>query len=425
MKVFWTLQPPERRNLLILFASGLLFWTCMGSLLPTLPLYVQYVGGTDRQVGIVMGAFAIGLLLFRPWLGQLADRRSRKLVLLLGAFVAAIAPFGYLFVQSIPLLIAIRAFHGIAIAAFTTAYSALVVDLSPISQRGELIGYMSLVTPIGVALGPAIGGLLQAGAGYDRLFLFAAALGISSYFGVGLIEEARKFKSKKQANKSDIFGQPQVKPIWKILTAPALVIPSLVLLLVGFAFGALSTFVPLYVAAAKVDLNAGWFYTAAAISSFSVRVFIGRASDRYGRGLFITASILCYCVAMLMLWQAKSAIGFLFAGLIEGAGLGTLLPMMVALLSDRSSPLERGRIFAVCISGFDLGAAIAAPTFGSLAQYIGYANIFAVCSGLVTLALLVFITSCSKDLGHSLKFALGQEKDMYAFQEGRGLLTGD
>lgn len=397
----------------------------MGSLLPTLPLYVQHVGGTDRQVGIVMGAFAIGLLLFRPWLGQLADRRSRKLVLLLGAFVAAIAPFGYLFVQSIPLLIAIRAFHGIAIAAFTTAYSALVVDLSPISQRGELIGYMSLVTPIGVALGPAIGGLLQAGAGYDRLFLFAAALGISSYFGVGLIEEARKLKSKKQANKSDIFGQPQVKPIWKILTAPALVIPSLVLLLVGFAFGALSTFVPLYVAAAKVDLNAGWFYTAAAISSFSVRVFIGRASDRYGRGLFITASILCYCVAMLMLWQAKSAIGFLFAGLIEGAGLGTLLPMMVALLSDRSSPLERGRIFAVCISGFDLGAAIAAPTFGSLAQYIGYANIFAVCSGLVTLALLVFITSCSKDLGHSLKFALGQEKDMYAFQEGRGLLTGD
>ena len=51
-----------------------------------------------------MGSFAIGLLLFRPMLGKLADDRSRKLVLLIGVAVVAIAPLGYLFVKSIPLL---------------------------------------------------------------------------------------------------------------------------------------------------------------------------------------------------------------------------------------------------------------------------------------------------------------------------------
>lgn len=160
MKVFSTLEKPVRRNLVILFAAGLLFWSSMASLLPTLPAYVEDIGGTKQEIGTVMGAFAIGLLLFRPRLGQMVDRQSRKAVLLLGIVLAAIAPLGFLFVKSIPLLIALRAFHGISIAAFTTAYSTLVVDFSPPAQRGEVIGYMSLVQPIGVALGPAVGGLL-------------------------------------------------------------------------------------------------------------------------------------------------------------------------------------------------------------------------------------------------------------------------
>lgn len=417
MKVFWTLEPPVRRNLLTLFGSGLLFWTGLASLLPTLPLYVQHIGGSDRDVGVVMGAFAIGLLLFRPRLGRLADLYSRKLVLLIGAFVVAIAPFGYLYVESIPLLIVVRAFHGISIAAFTTAYSASVVDLSPPSQRGELIGYMSLVTPIGVALGPAIGGLLQAGAGYEPLFLFSAALGTISFFGISQLREVRKQKDLREKVSMTAVTNPAAKPFWRILNNPALFVPSLVLLLIGFAFGALSTFVPLYIGEAKVNLNAGWFYTAAAISSFCARLFIGRASDLYGRGLFITVSIFTYCIAMLMLSQARSANVFLLAGLLEGGGSGTFFPMMVALISDRSLPHERGQIFALCISGFDLGIAIAGPVFGSFAEQLTYRGIFALSTGMATLALLVFVTQCSKDLRHSLKFAFGKVTDSYALNK--------
>lgn len=76
----------------------------------------------------------------------------------------------------------IRAFHGISIAAFATAYMALVSDLAPNDRRGEIIGYMSLVNPIGVAVGPALGGYLQAIAGYTPLFIFSGLLA-----GLGLI----------------------------------------------------------------------------------------------------------------------------------------------------------------------------------------------------------------------------------------------
>jgi len=416
LKVFSTLEPSQRRNLLILFAVGLLFWTSLGSLLPTLPLYIDRVGGTAQQIGIVMGAFAIGLLLFRPWLGRVADQKSRKIVLVLGTAVAAIAPFGFLFAKSIPLLILIRAFHGISIAAFTTAYSALVVDLSPVNQRGELIGYMSLVQPIGVAVGPAVGGLIQGKAGFNALFLLAAGLGIFSFLGAIQLQEARKpeIKSHPVTGEESRVADPR---FWRLLWSARLRIPAIVLLLIGSAFGAMSTFVPLYIEETKVNLNAGWFYTAAAIASFSFRLFIGRASDRYGRGLFITGSLVFYTIAMIILSQARSANAFLLAGFLEGVGTGTLLPMMIALISDRSSPQERGRVFALCISGFDLGIAIAGPLMGTFAPQLGYRGIFTINVGLAIVALIVFLTQSSKDLRHSFKFALGRDEDAYTFNK--------
>ncbi|MFM5959404.1 MAG: MFS transporter, partial [Dolichospermum sp.] len=100
-----------------------------------------------------------------------ADHQGRKIVLLIGMFVVAIAPLGYLVVKSVIPLMLIRAFHGISIAAFATAYTALVADITPEHRRGEVVGYMSLVSPLGVGLGPAIGGFLQATAGYTPLFL--------------------------------------------------------------------------------------------------------------------------------------------------------------------------------------------------------------------------------------------------------------
>jgi len=406
LKIFNTLEPAVRQNLLVLFAVGLLFWASLAALLPTLPLYIRDVGGTKYQVGVVIGAFAIGLLMFRPWLGQLADRRSRRLVLLIGLAAVAIAPLGYLVTQSIPLLIAVRAFHGLSIAAFTTAYSTLTVDLSPPSNRGEVIGYMSLVNPIGVAIGPAIGGFLQAWAGYTPLFLLSAGLGFAGFVGALWLQAPKPIVQPLADSTRGAF--------WRLLFSSRLRTPTLTLLLVGLAFGVLSTFVPLFIQEAGVRLNAGLFYTVAAAAGFSVRLLTGRASDRYGRGRFITLGLLLYAMTMLLLWSAHSAGVFLLAGLLEGAGTGIFLPLMVALVADRSEAHERGRVFSLCIGGFDLGIAIAGPALGFIAEYVGYLGIFGLASGLAFLSVLVFVTQCSKTLAYSLQFSLGDGSDLYA-----------
>lgn len=395
-----------RRNLLYLFTVGLFYWSSMGSLLPTLPLYIESIGESKQQIGIIMGSFAIGLLLFRPMLGKLADQRGRKIVLLIGTIVAAIAPFGYLAFTSIGLLILVRIFHGISLAAFTTGYSALVADLSPVQNRGEIIGYMSLTSPIGLAVGPLLGGYLQATAGDGPLFVLAAGLAF-----VGLLGTV-KLNNPSLGTHTTATGNNS--KFWQILFSPRVRIPTLVMLLFGLGLGTVHTFVGLFIKSTKVDFNVGLFFSAAAISSFCIRLFAGRASDRLGRGLFISYGIIVYTVSLLLLWSANNQMGFLLAAIAEGSGGGILISMMITMIADRSHPEERGRIFGICIAGMDLGIAIAPPVFGFLAEQVGYRNMFIYCAGLTMVAFFIFLTQSSISLSNSLRFALGRGEDPYS-----------
>ena len=408
MNVFLTLDKQLRSNLLILFAAGLLFWSSMASLLPTLPLYVEHIGGTKQEIGFVMGSFAIGLLSFRTWSGRYSDRRGRKIVLLIGALVVTIAPLWYIGISTISGLIAIRAFHGISIAAFGTAYAALVADLAPEENRGEIIGYMSLVNSLGMAIGPTLGSYLAEAAGYPQLFILASGLGLFSVlFTTQIINPP--INSQLTKNTQSKF--------WQLLASPRVRVPAIILLIVGLTFGSIRTFVPLFIKSTGSGLNPGLFYTASAIAGFSVRLIVGKAADRYGRGLFVTISLVLYTFALVNIWFANSSQSFLIAGVIEGAGLGILIPMIAAIITDRALPEERGRMFGLCLTGFDLGIAIAGPVLGTVAEEIGYRNIFAFGAGLSFLAILIFTTLSSKNVTNSLRFAFGRGQDGYALNK--------
>ncbi|HAC64733.1 MAG TPA: MFS transporter [Cyanothece sp. UBA12306] len=413
IKTFGSLEAEKRRNLLLLLVTGLLFWSSITTLLPTLPIYLEDIGGTTAEIGLVMGSFALGLIASRTWLGHLADSHSRKLVVQIGALVAGIAPLGYLSIQSIFPLMAVRAFNGVSLAAFTTGYSALVVDLSPVAQRGELIGYMSLVAPIGMAIGPVLGAFLQESQGYPPLFLTAAGLGFLAYFLTATItEQSRQKKDNSQAN----VPETPHRNLRQLLASRSLLIPSLILWLIGLVFGTLFAFLPLFLRETSLGFNAGLFYLTAAIASFASRIFSGQASDHYGRGLFITLSLLFYAVSMALLNQADTTQELFMAAIVEGSASGMSIPMIVALISDRSSSSERGKVYSVCLGGFDLGMVMASPIFGILGEIIDYRSMFALAGSLAMIAMLLFLCQSNKSFKQSLRFALGRGKDVYALE---------
>ncbi|MGB3766327.1 MAG: MFS transporter [Phormidesmis sp.] len=432
--VFNELEPSLRRNLIIFFCGSLCFWGGLSGMLPNLSLYIQSFDATNQEIGWVMASFAIGLLGMRPKMAKLTDDLGRKPAMLIGIVVIAIAPLIYLSVQAIPsiiftlpilgwqvkssvvLLAMTRAFHGISIAAFATAYSAAIADMAPLKNRGELIGYMSLASPLGLAFGPAIGGYLEGN--FTLAFLAMTALGSVGILCVLATQEPDRpptdslggaaIPKKKRSSSYGAF--------WSLLFTPPIRVPALILLMVGIAFGSMVAFVPLHTRQLGVPINIGLIYTVSAIASFSIRFLSGKASDQLGRGRFISMGLACYTLAMFTLWLSDSPQMFLIAGAFQGAGSGTLIPIIAALMADRSKPSERGLTFGLCLTGFDLGIALAGPVMGQIADAGSYSLVFALSGCMTLLGLVIFITTSSKDLTHSIRFALNGGRDVYAMK---------
>jgi MFS family permease len=83
-------------------------------LFPTLPQYVESLGGTTSQIGVLIAIFTLISVIVRPYLAKVADAFGRKKLMILGAGVSALMFFLYGRVESIIPLYFLRAVHGIA-----------------------------------------------------------------------------------------------------------------------------------------------------------------------------------------------------------------------------------------------------------------------------------------------------------------------
>lgn len=66
--------------------------------LPTIPLFVHKLDGSDQLVGIIVGVFTFSALLFRPYAGHALETKGRGFVYLTGlaVFSLSVGVFGFL-----------------------------------------------------------------------------------------------------------------------------------------------------------------------------------------------------------------------------------------------------------------------------------------------------------------------------------------
>jgi len=62
-------------------------------LLATLPIYIVQIGGSESEVGLIIGVSSTTALALRPLVGRAADIWSRRLLILGGPFSSSFPPF--------------------------------------------------------------------------------------------------------------------------------------------------------------------------------------------------------------------------------------------------------------------------------------------------------------------------------------------
>src|SRR5690625_1814337 len=112
--------------------------------LPTLPLFVKELGGSDQSIGWIVGIFTFSALIFRPYAGKLLETKGRKFVYMFGLAVFAVTVGAFAVVTTIIFLLIIRFIQGIGFGFSSTATGTIATDLIPPKRRGEGMGYFGL-----------------------------------------------------------------------------------------------------------------------------------------------------------------------------------------------------------------------------------------------------------------------------------------
>lgn len=248
------------QQLTLNWITRVLFFMSSAALLPTLPNYIITIGGNKSQVGIVMSAFAVGVLLFRPLVGKKIDSVGRKAVLLFGAFIFAIAPIFYIFIHEIVPLIVVRTFHGLGLAAFGTASITLITDAASPQQRGEIISYTGMVNTVAFSAGPILGSLIGDLWGYNMVFIFVGVSSLACLILSLFIKETKTFGVSTQ-------NTGFVQAIWQ----RRIVFSFVIILLIAMIHGAVMFYYPIFLKE-NLHVNIGLFFAVfgAAITAASI-----------------------------------------------------------------------------------------------------------------------------------------------------------
>lgn len=367
----------------------------MGAIFPVMPRFVKdELGGTDTTVGLVVGAMAIGAVAARPVIGYLGDRHGRRLLLIIGGIVSAIAVLGLLIVDDIGVLFLLRVVYGVGQGAFFVGATTLAVDLAEPDRRGEATSYIFVALHFGSGLGPLVGEWASETWSFDTAWVIAAA--------GSAIAALLAFTIPRPAEHSIDLGPTRIR-----LFHPNAVLPGMILGIGIIGFVGYNAFVPLYADEIGVETIAPLFMVAS-FTIVTIRFFGAKLPDQLGPLRGGTVALIGMATGLAIIGFLDSTAGLYAGTVVLSSGTALLLPSLVPAAVEGVPTNERSTALATYTLFMEFSLALGSVFFGAVAGVSSYGNAFILASGLSLAALALLWTT----LPRHITTARTPEKDL-------------
>jgi MFS family permease len=330
-----------------------------------LPVYAYHSGGA-RTVGLVFFARFVFAALAAPWLGVLADRWSRRQLMLAGDLIRCAIFAGMTAAASTggsPYIVYVLAVTSTVVSSsYSPAQAALLPSLVETPDEltaANLVG--NTISSVGMFAGPALGGILLAFSTPASVFALNGALFLWSAFFVLQVPrdeppsqaERSKLGPELTAGWRTMWRSPALRVVIGLTTGDAIVYGAVEVLLVVLALRILHS----------GNAGYGWLNTAMGVGSvagaFGVAAIAARRrlAGGLGLGIFLSGVALCGAAALSILAPALVLLGLVGAATI-------LVEVTSVTLLQRSAENEvLGRVFALyetlALAGTAVGAVVA------------------------------------------------------------------
>jgi len=222
----------------VLTALNLLNYADRNVLYAVQPLVQDEFHLSKTQIGYLTSAFLGFYMVAAPFVGPLADRYSRKLIIVLGAvfwsgltlLTAVTHTYGELLVR--------HTLVGIGEATFVTIAPTFVVDLFSEDKRARILGVFYLAIPVGSAAGYLVGGYLAPIYGWRFPFYIAAAPGFVLALAILFLKEPERGQF------DTLKGTPERRTIMGLLHNRAFLAATLGMAAMTFSLGGIQVWMP-------------------------------------------------------------------------------------------------------------------------------------------------------------------------------------
>ena len=341
-----------------------------------LPLYVLEQGGSQGDIGMVMGIFSMASAVCRPWISTMIDRIGRKRSYTLGSILMVAAPLLYLGLHDplgthYPLFILLRLIHGVGLAICFTAVFTFMADILPQGRLNEGIGMFGISGLLGIALGPVLAEATLARYGFTGLFMVAGSLASIALLAHQPLQESHT-RQTITANSHVSFSG--------LLKREKFIVVGLLSLMFGVGLAATGSFVAPLAEARGLGYISFYFFCYSG-GAIAVRFIGGKLADEVGERTILPYGIFLYIAGVFMLPFTYSPLTLCVAGALSGVGHGLLFPLLNTMAVRDEPGNLRGKATGIFTGGIDAGIFAGSLILGYIGDWFGL-NVLFFCAGL-------------------------------------------
>ncbi|EYF01770.1 TCR/Tet family MFS transporter [Chondromyces apiculatus] len=358
----------HRVALAFAFVITVLDAVTIGVIAPVLPSLIEELSGSSADASWLTGVFValFGLMqtLASPWLGALSDRFGRRPVILISTAGLAADYLLMAFAPSLGWLVVGRILGGLTSASVATVY-AFIADVTPEAQRARAFGHLGAAFSAGIILGPVLGG--AAGAlGPRAPFVVAAGLNALAFlYGVFVLPESLPVERRTPISWKSGSPLAALALLRSHPELPRLARVSFVMYCCHYVYPAVFVLHAMHRFGIGTTAT-GLLLTFSSIIDMGVQMgLIAWTVKRFGEVVTLRAGLLFGALGLAGMGLAPN-LGTFVAAFFPLALAGLAIPALQALMSQRVSAMDQGKLQGANTSLLSSAGLVAPLVFGAV-----------------------------------------------------------